>query len=84
MVVEANFLRLFAVTTAMQKRFDRLSTRQALGIFTKMLAVLIRTHILAEVHHQFILRDNLFGHMRLNTFAKNTVFTGPFFIINNF
>lgn len=68
MAVEADFLKLFAGTIAMPESFDHLSTRQAHGIFTKMLAVVICIHILAALHHQFILKDNLFRHMRFKRF----------------
>jgi len=68
MAVEADFAGIFSGTTVMPQSFDSLSTREAHGIFTKLLVLVLLIHIGAALYHQFIIKDKLLRRVRLKRF----------------
>jgi cytochrome b561 len=68
MAVEADFASIFAGTSVMPENFNHLSTRLAHGILTKLLVLVLLTHIGAALYHQFVVKDNLLRRMRMKRF----------------
>jgi cytochrome b561 len=70
MGVEADFANLFAQTSPMPENFDNLQTRTAHAILTKLLILVLLTHIGAALFHQFIVKDRLMRRMRWKRYNR--------------
>jgi len=68
MAVEGDFASLFAGTSMMPESFEHLTTRAAHGILTKLLVLVLLTHIGAALYHQFVKKDQLLRRMRWKRF----------------
>jgi len=68
MAVEGDFASLFSGASAMPESFNHLTTRTAHGILTKLLILVIVSHIVAALYHQFVKKDHLLRRMRWKRF----------------
>lgn len=68
MAIEADFASIFAGTSLIPETFEHLTARTAHGVLTKLLILVLLTHIIAALYHQFVIKDHLMRRMRWKRF----------------